>query len=692
MVREGDAGRAPNRPLESPETGLSDETSLAVGERRGPGSKTRARAALTPQLDCHRRPATPARGVANMRSVHGLSARSVLSAAAIALIFACPAPAHAEDREPPSTAVVVTATRVPVPLQEVLAPVIVIDRDTIERSAAVDAADLLRFHAGLDVARNGGPGQPTSVFIRGAESNHTLVLIDGVRINPGTIGLPALQNVTPDMVERIEVVKGPRSALWGSDAIGGVINVVTRRGSRDGWVTEAGYGDYDTRKASVNGGFELGGRAALDLGVAWLDSAGFPTRAEDDTDRGYENLNANVQLRADVGPGEVSLQHWRAAGTSEYSDFFLTPVDQDFETATTSAAMRLPVGATGSARVSVARMEDRIDQNQSADFLHTERDSVDAQFDWQASKAHSLGVGVMHYSEDARSESYGVGFSAGTRSTSAFVQDRVVAGPHLGMLALGYTDHDTAGSAVTWNLEYGYAFNAGRTRAFGLAGSGFRAPDASDRYGFGGNPALEPEHSRSYEVGLRHALDARNTLAVSAFQNEIDDLIEFVVTDFETFDGINRNVAEARIRGLEASWAYASEPWQARVEATWQEPRNLADDSVLLRRAEESVSASVTRAFGPVQLGLDVLWAGDRKDFGSPGPVTLESYVLANLTAQWQATRSLAFVARVENLLDEDYQLVSTYNTPDRGVYFTVRYAPERANAAARTASVTAAK
>jgi vitamin B12 transporter len=622
-----------------------------------------------------------------MRSVPACIARGVVKCAVVPLIVAGAAPASADEPEEAPATVVVTATRVPAPLQEVLAPVIVIDRATIERSAATDAADLLRFHAGLDVARNGGPGQPTSVFIRGAESNHTLVLIDGVRINPGTIGLPALQNVTPDMVERIEVVKGPRSALWGSDAIGGVINVVTRRGSRDGWVAEAGYGDYDTRRASLNGGIDLGERTALDFGMSWLDSAGFPTRTDDATDRGYENLNANVQLRADVGPGELSLQHWRAAGTSEYSDFFLTPVDQDFETSTTSAAVRLPVGTTGAARVSVARLEDDIDQNQSADFLHTERDSVDAQFDWQASQAHAFSVGAMYYSEDASSESYGTGFDERTHAVSAYVQDRIAAGPHLALLALGYTDHQTAGSALTWNLEYGYTFNEGRTRAFGLSGAGFRAPDATDRYGYGGNPALEPERSRNYELGLRHALDSRHTVTVSAFQTDIEDLIEFVVTDFETFEGINRNVAEARIRGLEASWRYAGETWQAHVEATRQEPRNLADDSVLLRRAEESVTAAVTRAFGPVQLGVDVLWAGDRQDLGATGTVTLESYVLANLTAQWQATRSLALIARVENLLDEDYELVSTYNTPDRGVYFTVRYAPGRPEPTVRTAA-----
>jgi vitamin B12 transporter len=144
----------------------------------------------------------------------------------------CAMPAIAQDAVPDERRVVVTATRLPTPIEEVLASAVVIDRDEIDRSLAGDAADLLRFHAGLDIARNGGPGQATSLFIRGADSNHTLVMIDGVRINPGTIGLPALQNLAaPHRADRGH--QGPRSALYGTDAIGGVVNVITRRGSQD---------------------------------------------------------------------------------------------------------------------------------------------------------------------------------------------------------------------------------------------------------------------------------------------------------------------------------------------------------------------------------------------------------------------------------------------------------------------------
>jgi len=596
--------------------------------------------------------------------------------AALGLI---PAAAPADGPVPERT-VVVTATRVPTPLEEVLAPVVVIDRDTIARSVASDVPDLLRFHAGLEISRNGGPGQTTAVFIRGAESNHTLVLVDGVRINPGTIGLAALQNIAPSSIERIEVVKGPRSSLYGTDAIGGVVNVITRRGSRDGWSTEVGYGDYDTRSASVVGGLS-GERLEFDLGVAWLDSDGFPTRSLDHVDRGYDNLSANLQLRADLGPGEVALRHWRSEGTSEYSDFFLTPVDQDYETSTSSLKLSWPVGVAARLQASASHLEDRTRQNQSSDYLRTLRDTVDAQVDWTPrGSGHALGAGAMLSRERASSESFGEVMRAETEQVNLYVQDRVESGAHRAQIALGYTHHETAGEALTWNVEYGHAFD-NSTLLYGLAGTGFRAPDATDRYGFGGNPALEPERSRNLELGLRHRLDERQSIAIAAFRNDIDDLIEFVTLSYDPFSGENRNVERARIDGVEASYEYDAAPWRARIEAIHQDPRNRTTGETLLRRARDSLTLSVQRAVGPVALGIDVLAAGERKDFGFPEPVTLDAYVLANLTASWQVNPVWTIVARIENLLDEQYELAHTFNTPDRGVYVALRYAPGAAPA-----------
>jgi len=609
--------------------------------------------------------------------VHGVSAlvRPVLPLSVCVSAALASAASLAESVDvPDADRVFVTATRSPTPLDEILASVLVIDRAAIEASAAGDVPELLRFHAGLDLARNGGPGQTTAVFIRGADSNHTLVLVDGVRINPGTIGLAALQNIPPAMIERIEVVKGPRSALYGSDAIGGVINVITRRGAHDGWSAEAGVGDYDSRQAGLSGGFTTQ-HLEFELGAYWADSAGFPTRSDDSTDRGYDNLSTNAQLRAAVGRAEVALRHWSAQGTTEYSDFYLTPVDQDYQDSTTALAVSWPVGTDAQVEVGGSRFEDRIEQNQSADFLKTVRYGTNVQADWRATATQSLAAGAMYSSEQASSESYGTAMRATTDTLNLFVQDSLAAGPHRGLVALGYTDHETAGNAWTWNLEYGYTFAAG-TQLYGLVGSGFRAPDATDRYGFGGNPDLEPERSNNYEAGIRHRFQGRHSVSLAAFRNDIDDLIEFVTLSYDPFYGENRNVDRARIEGIEAAYEYDAAPWRVRLEAIHQDPRNLTSGEELYRRVSDSVTVTAQRRFGPVALGLDVLYAGERKDFGWPQPVTLDSYVLANLTASWQLTRALSVNGRIENLLNEQYELADTFNTPDRGLYVTVRYTP----------------
>ena len=574
----------------------------------------------------------------------------------------------------PEEQIVVTATRAPVPLQEVLVPVLVIDRDAIERSGAADPGDILRFHAGLELGRNGGPGQSTAVFIRGADSNHTLVLVDGVRINPGTIGLAALQSIDTANIERIEVVKGPRSALYGTDAIGGVINVITRRGTDTGWVAEVGYGDYDTTRASLGGGFTFG-KTELDFGAAWTDSEGFPTRTTDDVERGFHNLNTTAQLRTGVGAADVSLSYWRADGTTEYSDFFLAPVDQDFANSTTTIAVDFPLGAALRGSVTASHFDDKIEQNQTPDYLTTNRNSVGAQFDYDLSAVQSLSAGGMAIREKADSLSYGESMKADTSYANLFVQDRIWSGPHRALLAVGYTNHETAGDYVTWNGEYGYTLHAG-TLLYGLAGTGFRAPDATDLYGYGGNPDLDPERSFNIEAGVRHRFDGGHALSVSAFHNEIDDLIEFVVLSFDPFTGQNRNVDRARIEGIEAAYEYASGPWSARVEAIYQDPENQTTGEQLYRRARQSLTVAVARSFGPVDLGLDVLATGERKDFGFPQRVTLDSYVLANVTARWKITRAMSLVARLENALNEQYELANTFNTPDRGLYVSVRYAP----------------
>ncbi len=358
---------------------------------------------------------------------------------------------------------------------------------------------------------------------------------------------------------------------------------------------------------------------------------------------------------------------------------------------TSTAALRttFPLSDAASLSVTASHFDDSIEQNQSPDYLRTHRNSVDVQFDRPLDAVHSFGAGAMYVREQASSLSYGDAMDADTNTVNLYVQDRIESGPQRALLAVGYTDHETAGDRVTWNVEYGYTFHEA-TLLYGLAGTGFRAPDATDRYGFGGNPDLKPESSLNLEAGVRHRIAGGHTVSLSAFRNDIHDLIEFVTLSYDPFMGENQNVDEARIEGVEASYEYAGGPWSARVEAIYQDPKNLSTDEQLYRRARQSLTVAVTRSLGPVDLGLDVLATGQRKDFGFPEPVTLDGYVLANVTARWHATHSLTLVARLENALNEQYELAHTFNTPDRGLYVSVRYSPGGTRAASTVAGTQA--
>jgi vitamin B12 transporter len=581
------------------------------------------------------------------------------------------APGFAQEPSPELDPIVVTATRSDRTLSRTLAPVIVITRDEIERAQAFDLAELLRFHAGLDVARNGGAGQATSVFIRGAESNHTLVLVDGVRINPGTIGGAAFQNLSPDMIERIEVVKGPRSSQWGSDAIGGVINIITRRpGGALGGEARVTGGSDDTWNGAL-GVAHRGERLEASLNVDQFATRGFPAQDAATEDTGHDRLSVNAGAAVAAGPARIAARHWQADGRTDYLDFFGTRVDQDFHNSSTQLETTAPAGPL-TLRAAVTHATDEVRQNQSADYALTRRTGLELQGDW-AGPAATLTLGAQGYREEADSVVFGSGFDVRTDVGAAFLQGTADADRHHGVAAVRYTDHEAFGGHVTGDVEYGVDAWRG-ARLVAAAGTAFRAPDATDRFGFGGDPDLEPEESRNLELGLRQQLGAAHTLSVAAFDNRIDQLIEFVCLDAFCFTGENRNVARARIRGVEAGWRWRPGLWSATVEGIVQDPVDETSGERLARRAGKSLTASVSRRVGAVDLGTDLLAQGRREDSAFSASVNA-GYAVWNATAGWRAWRGLTLQARGENLLDRDYATATGFRSPGRAGYLTLRYA-----------------
>jgi len=589
--------------------------------------------------------------------------RNHLSVFAIVLAYVLtPVDSVAADQAPGET-IIVTATRTEIPLSDAIVPVTVITREDIELSLATDLAEILRFQAGIDIGRNGGPGQATSVFMRGTESNHTLVLMDGIRMNPGTLGGAAVQHIAPEIIERIEIVKGARSALFGTDAIGGVINIITRRADAAFLETAVGAGSFDSRSGFVSAG-NRGDNGDFGVTLNWQDTAGFAPRTDSDIERGYDNLTANIYGARRFGDSEISLRHWQTQGNVEYLDFFLTPLDQDFENSTTAVALDTRIGDRGTSKFIASFMQDDIAQNQSDDFVKSDRISLD----WQYSHAfanHTLTGGLYAVDENASTLSFGSGFDEGTEVRAAFVQDQWSHERHKTFVALRLTNHEAFGNQTTWNAEYAFELNDNWTINAGL-GHAFRAPDATDRFGFGGNPDLDPELADEAQLGLRYAPGSRHSINIEFYRNDIEDLIEF---DLQTFE--LRNIAKAEIRGAQVGYEYRGDRFVVHAEIVKQSADDAVTGNRLLRRAEETASLSYTQDIGAHRIGLAFIASGDREDFGG---VTLDGYFLANLTAQFSLGQSWALHARIDNLLDTEYQTAENFRMQERGGFIELKY------------------
>lgn len=596
--------------------------------------------------------------------------------------------------------VVVTATRNPQPVTEALEPVVLIDRATLENSLANDVGDVLRYHAGLDIGRSGGPGQPLSLFIRGANSDQSIVMIDGIRINAGTIGLAPLENIAPELFERIEVIKGPRSAIYGTDAIGGVVNLITRHGGASGGDVMLGYGRYATGQAAADGNY-TDGDTSLRAAFSGQRSDGFPAFAGDSLDDGYKNLSGTAAASTKIGGVEVGALYWLSTGKTHYAnpnyndDFTafasFTPLDERFINSALGAYARGDITENWHARVTASRNVDDLRQNQldiysvvpAGDFEYTARDTLDLQNDIAVAAGgvtQLITFGAIVASEHTATLSYGTPYSLGTHTQTYYVQDQLSAGAHRLLVAGGYYHHPAFGDHETWNAEYGFALTP-RTLLIASFGTAFRAPSATDRFGYGGTPDLKPESSRNVEVGVKWRPSTTQFVTLAAFQNSINDLIVFVSDPLNViYGGENQNIDRARIRGVELSWEMTRDLWSVRAEASVQDPRNLsvqAADSQLLRRTKHSVTVAASRHVGAGEFGIDVLQAGAREDLDvvSGARARDGGYVLAALRAKWSLSSAWSVSARLDNALDRHYQLANGYNTQRRSMSIAARYA-----------------
>ncbi|MCB1865656.1 MAG: TonB-dependent receptor [Chromatiales bacterium] len=570
-------------------------------------------------------------------------------------------------------AIVVTPTRTVQSVADLPGQTIVIDTDAIASRQPRDLAQLLPFNVGVEIGGNGGPGQPVSTFIRGTDSNHTLLMIDGVPINPGTIGIAAIQNIATGWIDRVEIVEGPASTLYGSEAIGGAINLVPKRPRArgvSGEVFATAGGDDEQALGGV-----LTGREGPWWGTAMLERTrtdGFPSRVESDLDRGYERDTAFLSAGWSGAMSEFAFTHWRADGNTEYLDFFLTPLDQDFVNSAQILSGRAYLGEHLTSTLKLSRFVERIDQNQSDDYAHTRRHALDWQNDLRHG-AHLITAGLTLSREDVGSLVFGSGYEERTDVRELFVQDDISIGRHRFIAGLRLHDHESAGTHTVWSASYRFRVSE-QLDLYASAGTAFRAPDGLDRFGFGGNPDLAPERSRSAEVGLKWRSGGQQA-SLALFDTRIRDLINFEDPDgfLGPIPGRNENIDRARIRGVQGRWSLASGPWRLAAEAQWQRPRNETLGRDLARRAELGGVLSAAFVQPAFDVRLDALAQSDRFD-SDFSDAQIAGYGRADLAARWRFAPGASIEARVENLTDRAYQTADGFNSQDRTMWVTLRY------------------
>ena len=571
--------------------------------------------------------------------------------------------------------VIVTATRVAQTVDDTLADVSIISRQDIEASATRDISDLLRLQAGIDIARTGGPGGQTSVFLRGTNNNHVLVLVDGVRVSSLNTGAFTWETLPLAVVERIEIVRGPRASYWGSDAIGGVIQIFTRKLS--GPRAALGYGSYGDAKADAGfGRRNENGGYSVQIGARDVD--GFPSQNENGfgfEDRDHGLRNRHFAARADRHWGEQAIEGtWtRSQGTAEFAGGA-----SDFTEQALHASWSGSIRPDWQQRLNAGHASEDYATPAFFTRYRSRRDSIGWQNEVALSSSQRLVLGVDHLREQGenrdtlsdtatyRESRHNTGVYAGWQTTRpAFDSD----------LSLRVDDNSLFGRQTTGSVAAGWHFSEA-LRAYLSYGHGFRGPTLNEQYspGFGGlfagNPELEPERSRSGELGLEWTPSAGQRIKAQLYSTRIRNLISFSGTDFRA-----ENVARARLRGAELGYEKRLGEWQVASSLTWQQARNEDTDTDLLRRPRQKASASIDRSFGRHgRAGIEVLGSGPRSDVGA---IRLPGYALVNLRASWLLSGQWRLAARIENLTDRDYELAYGYNTPGRSAFVEIVWSME---------------
>ena len=605
-------------------------------------------------------------------------------------------PAFSQDTSDPTSAlsdIVVTATRSETPKNQLATASTVYTPKDIERLQVRTLPELLRGSTGVDVTQTGGYGKISSVFVRGTNSDHVLVLVDGIKVGSVTAGTSPFEYIPLDQVERVEITRGPNSSLYGSEAIGGVIQVFTRKGGKDepsnkpNVTLETGGGSYNTYRIAGNVSGKLD-NTWYNVGTSSLTSQGFnaqrptpgPFGVNQPDHDGYNNtaVNARVGHHFDTHNTDIEAFFTRAQGNNRYDGDFQNKTDFIEQVAGTALSTDIVDNWRSTVRLGQSLdWQDSFAPNTGAfaSSFNSTRWNASWLNQLQLTDAHQLLIGSDYRLDQVSSDTkfnensrYDVGVF--TELHSRFWDN------HFLNASVRWDNNQAFGNIVTgsigWrdNWHYGKANNSVST--FANFGNAFKAPSFNQLYfpNFG-NSNLKAEQSKSVEAGLAGVHDWLQW-ELRAYHTDIDNLIA-VVTDPKTFQSTSENINKAQINGLEAEIGTQILGWNGKLNMNLLDPKNRVSNQRLPRRADQTLSFDLSKSFGAIDVGSYVMAQSYRYD-DIANNTKVGGYVTVDFRTAYHLNKNWQLSAKLNNALDHRYETVNTYNTAGRNFFVSIHY------------------